>query len=105
MDVIDLAEAHILALNALGDGPSRKYNLGNGQGFSVQEVIQTARDVTGHPIPAEIGPRRPGDPDILIADSTTIKRDLGWKPQYTDLRAIMETAWRWHCDHPHGYAA
>lgn len=103
--VIDLAEAHILALNALGDGPSRKYNLGNGQGFSVQEVIQTARDVTGHPIPAEIGPRRPGDPDILIADSTTIKRDLGWKPQYTDLRAIMETAWRWHCDHPHGYAA
>ncbi len=103
--VVDLAEAHILALNALGDGPSRKYNLGNGQGFSVQEVIQTARDVTGHPIPAEIGPRRPGDPDILIADSTTIKRELGWKPQYTELRAIMETAWRWHCDHPHGYAA
>ncbi len=103
--VVDLAEAHILALNALGDGPSRKYNLGNGQGFSVQEVIQTARDVTGHPIPADIGPRRPGDPDILIADSTTIKRELGWKPQYTDLRAIMETAWRWHCDHPHGYSA
>lgn len=102
--VVDLAEAHILALNAL-DGGSRKYNLGNGQGFSVQEVIQTAREVTGHPIPAEIGPRRPGDPDILIADSTTIRRELGWEPQYTELRDIIETAWRWHCDHPHGYAA
>jgi len=101
--VIDLAEAHILAMRALGDGPSRKYNLGNGRGYSVKEVIQTARDVTGHPIPAEIGPRRPGDPDILIASSDAIRRELGWRPQYADLRAIMETAWRWHVAHPYGY--
>ncbi|HFE65999.1 MAG TPA: UDP-glucose 4-epimerase GalE, partial [Chloroflexi bacterium] len=90
--VIDLAEAHILAMRALGDGPSRKYNLGNGRGYSVKEVIQTARDVTGHPIPAEIGPRRPGDPDILIASSDTIRRELGWQPRYADLRTIIEMA-------------
>ncbi len=101
--VIDLAEAHILAMRALGDGPSRKYNLGNGRGYSVKEVIQTARDVTGHPIPAEIGPRRPGDPDILIASSDTIRRELGWQPQYADLRTIIEMAWSWHVSHPHGY--
>lgn len=101
--VIDLAEAHILAMRALGDGPSRKYNLGNGRGYSVKEVIQTARDVTGHPIPAEVGPRRPGDPDILIASSDTIRRELGWQPQYADLRTIIEMAWNWHVAHPHGY--
>ena len=102
--IIDLADAHILAMQALLDGgESRKYNLGNGRGFSVKEVIQTAREVTGHPIPAEIGPRRPGDPDILIASSETINHDLGWKPQYPDLRTIIEMAWKWHQAHPHGY--
>ncbi len=101
--VIDLAEAHILAMRALGDGPSRKYNLGNGRGYSVKEVIQTARDVTGHPIPAEITARRPGDPDILIASSDTIRRELGWQPQYADLRTIIEMAWNWHVSHPNGY--
>ncbi|RMG98446.1 MAG: UDP-glucose 4-epimerase GalE [Chloroflexi bacterium] len=101
--VVDLAEAHILAMRALADGPSRRYNLGNGRGFSVKQVIETAREVTGHPIPAEVGPRRPGDPAILIASSETIMRELGWRPQYPDLRTIIETAWRWHRAHPDGY--
>jgi len=100
--VTDLAQAHILALKALGNG-SRTYNLGNGQGFTVKEVIETARQVTGHPIPAAVGPRRPGDPAILIASSERIKQELGWKPQFPDLRTIIETAWKWHSTHPHGY--
>jgi UDP-glucose 4-epimerase len=100
--VIDLAQAHILALRALDKG-SRKYNLGNGRGFSVKEVIDTAREVTRHPIPAEVGPRRPGDPAVLVASSDTIRRQLGWQPQYPDLHQIIETAWRWHQAHPHGY--
>lgn len=100
--VIDLAQAHILALRALDRG-SRVYNLGNGQGFSVKEVIETAREVTGHPIPAEIGPRRPGDPAVLIASSDKIRRGLGWEPKYPHLRGIIESAWRWHQAHPNGY--
>ncbi len=103
--IVDLAEAHILAMKALlNGGKSRKYNLGNGRGFSVKEVIETAREVTGHPIPAEIGPRRPGDPDILIASSETINHELGWEPQYPELRQIIETAWNWHQANPDGYA-
>ncbi|MAT96364.1 MAG: UDP-glucose 4-epimerase GalE [Anaerolineaceae bacterium] len=102
--VVDLAEAHILAMREiLNGGHSRKYNLGNGRGFSVKEVIDTARAVTGHPIPAEIGPRRAGDPDILIASSETINHDLGWAPIYTNLRQIIEMAWKWHVANPHGY--
>lgn len=101
--VVDLAEAHILAMRALEDGPSRKYNLGNGRGFSVKEVIDTARAVTEHPIPAEIGARRAGDPDILIASSETINHDLGWKPIYPNLRQIIEMAWKWHVANPQGY--
>ena len=101
--VVDLAEAHILALNAVDSG-SRKYNLGNGRGFSVREVIEAARYVTGHPIPAVVGPRRPGDPDVLIAGSDAIIRDLGWKRQYTKLQQIIETAWTWHQAHPDGYS-
>lgn len=103
--VIDLAEAHILAMRALLEGgPSGKYNLGNGRGYSVLEVIQTARDVTGHPIPAEIGERRPGDPNILIASSESINQELNWQPQYPGLRTIIETAWNWHVANPNGYA-
>ena len=102
--VIDLAQAHILALRALDQG-SRTYNLGNGRGFSILEVIETARAVTGHPIPFEFGPRRPGDPAILIADSEAINHDLGWTPQYPELRAIIESAWQWHQAHPDGYKA
>jgi UDP-glucose 4-epimerase len=100
--VLDLAQAHILALRALGSG-SRVYNLGNGQGFSVKEVVETARQVTGHPIPAEIGPRRPGDPAILIADSERIRADLGWQPRYPNVRGIIETAWQWHSENPAGF--
>jgi len=100
--VTDLAQAHILALEALDRG-SRTYNLGNGQGFTVKEVIETCREVTGHPIPAVVGPRRPGDPAMLVASSEKIRRELGWKPQYPDLRTIVEHAWNWHRTHPHGY--
>jgi UDP-glucose 4-epimerase len=101
--VVDLAQAHILALRAL-DGGSRIYNLGNGRGFSVKEVVDTARAVTGHPIPTRVVGRRPGDPAVLVASSEKIRRELGWTPQYPDLRTIIETAWRWHLAHPHGYA-
>ena len=102
--VLDLAQAHILALRAL-DQSSRLYNLGNGQGFSVKEVIDTARAITGHPIPAEMVARRPGDPAVLIAGSDKIRRELGWQPQHPNLRDIIESAWRWHKSHPHGYEA
>jgi UDP-glucose 4-epimerase len=100
--IIDLAQAHILALWALDEG-SCHYNLGNGQGYTNKEVIQMVRDVTGHPIPVEVGPRRPGDPATLIADSEQIKRILGWEPRYPELSSIVETAWHWHQAHPHGY--
>ncbi len=100
--VSDLAQAHILALHALDRG-SRTYNLGSGQGFSVKEVIETAREVTGHPIPAKVVARRPGDPAVLIAGSETIRRELGWQPRFPDLRTIIQTAWDWHRTHPHGY--
>lgn len=101
--VLDLAQAHILALRALEEG-SRTYNLGNGRGFSVLEVVETAREVTGHSIPAEVGARRPGDPATLIADSEQIKEELGWEPQYPELRQIIESAWAWHQKHPGGYS-
>jgi UDP-glucose 4-epimerase len=101
--VLDLARAHILALEALDDG-SRVYNLGNGNGYSVREVIETARSVTGAEIPAEPGPRRPGDPPTLIASSDKIERELGWTPQYGALEDIIATAWEWHRQHPDGYA-
>lgn len=98
--VSDLAEAHILALSALGNGYGSQgplvYNLGNGQGFSVRDVIETARRVTGHPIPAETHPRRPGDPAVLVASSQKAIRELGWKPRYTALDDIIRTAWVWH---------
>lgn len=101
--IIDLAQAHILALRALDEG-SRVYNLGNGQGFSVMEVIETAREVTGHAIPHVMGERRPGDPAALTADSSKIRAELGWAPRFPELRAIVDSAWRWHRAHPRGYA-
>ncbi len=100
--VSDLAQAHILALQALDRG-SRVYNLGNGQGFTVKEVIETARQVTGHPIPAVVGPRREGDPAVLVASSRRIRRELGWRPRFPDLEAIVASAWEWHRRHPEGY--
>ena len=100
--VVDLAQAHILALGALDDG-SRFYNLGNGEGFTVKEVIDTASDVTGKKIRTEIGPRRPGDPAVLVASSDKIRKELGWAPQSPHVRAIIESAWRWHQAFPDGY--
>ena len=100
--VNDLAQAHILALKALDKG-SRTYNLGNGEGYSVKEVIEAARKITGLPIKAEVGPRRPGDPATLIAGSDTIKRELGWQPRFASLDSIIGTAWEWHRTHPKGY--
>jgi UDP-glucose 4-epimerase len=94
--VSDLAEAHLLALNALESQERVIYNLGNGRGFSVLEVIESARRVTGHPIPAELHPRRPGDPAVLVASSEKAIRELGWKPRYTQLDDVMRTAWVWH---------
>lgn len=94
--VEDLAEAHLLALEALGQGGQHIYNLGNGAGFSVREVIEAARRVTGHPIPAQVVPRRPGDPAVLIASSHKIGRELGWKPRHTQLDSIIASAWEWH---------
>ena len=95
--VEDLADAHILAVEALVKGmESRVYNLGNGEGYSVKEVIEVAEEVVGKEIDAEIAERRPGDPAVLVASSDKIKRELGWKPLYPDLRTIIESAWRWH---------
>lgn len=107
--VIDLARAHILALKAINDrstaeSTSSVYNLGcGGSGYSVNQVLQTAREVTGKTIPARVGPRRAGDPAVLIASSERIKRELGWKPCFQDLRVIIESAWRWMQAHPQGY--
>lgn len=94
--VSDLADAHLLALKALDSHDRLIFNLGNGQGFSVREVIESARRVTGHPIPAEVYPRRSGDPAVLVASSERAIRELGWKPRYTQLDEIMRTAWIWH---------
>lgn len=101
--VIDLAQAHILALEALDEG-SRKYNLGNGQGYSIRDVIQTTEMITGKKIPTTIGPRRQGDPATLIASSETIRQELGWQPKYPDLNTIIESAWNWHKKNPTGYS-
>ena len=101
--VVDLARAHILALGILGDR-SAIYNLGcGGDGYSVNEVIETAKEVTGREIPMEIGPRRPGDPAVLIASSDKIKKELGWRPALQDLKVIIESAWTWMQNHPRGY--
>ncbi|MCC7156409.1 MAG: UDP-glucose 4-epimerase GalE [Bryobacterales bacterium] len=101
--ILDLASAHVLAAEALAERDCMIYNLGNGAGFSIREVIDAARGVTGHPIPAVEEARRPGDPGILIASSERIRRELGWTPRFTSLDAIIETAWKWHQSHPEGY--
>ncbi len=107
--VSDLARAHLLALdaleNALENSSPLIYNLGNGRGFSVREVVEVARRVTGHPVPAVESPRRAGDPAVLIASSEKIRRDLGWQPRFPDLKSIVESAWQWHRTHPDGYRA
>ena len=102
--VTDLADAHILAVDyLLKGGQSDIFNLGNGVGFSVREVIETARKVTGHPIPAKEVARRAGDPAQLIASSEKAKKVLGWNPQHDSLEEIISTAWNWHKNHPNGF--
>jgi UDP-glucose 4-epimerase len=102
--VTDLAEAHLLALDALRRGASPTiYNLGNGRPTSVRAVLDSVARVTGRRVPYEMAPRRPGDPAVLFASSDRIKRELGWTPRYEDIDVIVETAWRWRVSHPHGY--
>jgi UDP-glucose 4-epimerase len=105
--VMDLASAHRLAVERLrtedaGVG-AEAFNLGNGEGFSVKQVIEVARAVTGHPIPATVAPRRAGDPAVLVASSDKARQVLGWQPRYADLKTIVASAWEWHRTHPHGY--
>ncbi len=103
--VLDLAQAHILAVKYLMAGnESNIFNLGNGVGHTVKQVIDTARKVTGDPIKVEMAPRRAGDPATLIASSAKAKEVLGWKPEHDDLEEIIATAWNWHKNHPHGFA-
>ncbi len=102
--VSDLAQAHIKAIDYLiAGGESDVFNLGSGQGFTVNEMIEVARKVTGHPIPVKVSPRRAGDPAQLIAASEKARRVLGWKPELDDVQAIISSAWTWHQGHPHGY--
>jgi UDP-glucose 4-epimerase len=101
--VSDLASAHVLVLQALKEKDKLIYNLGNGRGFSVRQVIETARRATGHPIPALETSRRPGDPAVLVASAEKIKRELGWQPEYSNLEAIVRSAWAWRRAHPGGY--
>ncbi|MFK5922513.1 MAG: UDP-glucose 4-epimerase GalE [Verrucomicrobiota bacterium] len=102
--IADLAKAHLLALESLENTECCHYNLGNGAGFSVKQVIDTAREITGHAIPAETVARRAGDPATLVADSSKIRTELGWQPDYPSLESIIQSAWDWHNQHPHGYS-
>jgi UDP-glucose 4-epimerase len=101
--IADLVTAHLLALEGLRERECLIYNLGSGNGYSVREVIETARRVTGHPIPVNELPRRPGDSARLVASSEKIKRELGWKPEHDELYEILTSAWQWHRSHPQGY--
>ena len=101
--VDDLAAAHVLAIEKLTPGKALKLNLGTGRGASVQEVVDIARAVTGHKIPTRPCPRREGDPPELVANPESAKRELGWVAKHKDMRGIIESAWRWHKSHPHGY--
>ena len=101
--VCDLADAHVLALGAVEPGTVKVYNLGNGEGFSVKQVIDTCREVTGRDIPAEPAPRRPGDPPRLVASAAKAVAELGWTPRFPKLDQIVATAWAWHQANPNGY--
>ncbi|REK16577.1 MAG: UDP-glucose 4-epimerase GalE [Planctomycetota bacterium] len=101
--VDDLGRAHVLALEKLSPGVTLQLNLGTGRGYSVQEVIEACRRATGHAIPSQIGDRRPGDPPELVADARKARELLGWEPEFTELDAIVATAWKWHQGHPKGY--
>ncbi|MBP1589458.1 MAG: UDP-glucose 4-epimerase GalE [Kiritimatiellae bacterium] len=99
--IVDLARAHILALDKHALGP---FNLGTGTGFSVMQIVQACRDVTGHPIPVKMSPRRPGDPAALVAGADKAAQVLGWMPARSDVHTVVRDAWAWHQRHPHGYA-
>ena len=101
--VDDLVEAHVAVAEALADGDQRFYNLGIGKGYSVSEVVAAAKRVTGVDFPVKTGPRRPGDPPTLFANADRVRRDLNWEARWTDIDAIIETAWRWFREHPDGY--
>jgi UDP-glucose 4-epimerase len=101
--IADLVSAHLLALDGLIERDRLIYNLGSGNGYSVREVIETARQVTGHPIPVKELPRRPGDSARLVASSEEIRSELGWKPEHDNLHEMIASAWDWHQSHPHGY--
>lgn len=101
--VDDLGRAHVAALDHLRPGEGIEVNLGTGRGTSVRQVIDACRRVSGHPIPEQIGPRRPGDPPELVADSSKAQRVFNWKPQYTNIESIVATAWNWHKNHPQGF--
>jgi UDP-glucose 4-epimerase len=103
--VSDLADAHLLALRALEHSSRLIYNLGNGQGFSVREVVESARRLTGLAIPVVESPRREGDPAVLIASADKIRGELNWQPQFPKLEDILKSAWEWHRNFPNGYAA
>lgn len=102
--VDDLVDAHLRAMTVLAPGETRQYNLGSGSGYSVREMLDAAAAVTQRDIPTEYVDRREGDPAVLLANSDKAKQELGWEPKYTDMREIIETAWRWHTSHPNGYA-
>lgn len=102
--VLDLAQAHLLALEGLHESGQLIYNLGNGVGFTVRQIVEAARRVTGHPIPLVESPRRPGDPAVLVASSEKIQRELGWHPRFPDPETIIASAWEWYRSHPNGYA-
>ncbi len=105
--VVDLADAHLSALDYVrksNPATTHIFNLGNNRGFSVMEIIKVAEQVTGSSIKVSIGPRREGDSDVLVASSEKIRKELGWQPSYPDIHQIIESAWRWHSLHPHGYA-
>jgi UDP-glucose 4-epimerase len=99
----DLVSAHLLALEALDSADRLVYNVGSGNGFSVRQVVEAARRVTGHAIPVRESPRRPGDPPRLVASSDRIRRELGWRSEHVDLEDMIRSAWEWHKSHPKGY--
>jgi UDP-glucose-4-epimerase GalE len=101
--VDDLAEAHLLALENLKPGAGLKYNLGIGRGYSVREVIRAVEDVSGKKVPVKEAARRAGDPPVLVASCAKVQKELGWRPRYTDIKAIVESAWNWHKSHPKGF--
>jgi UDP-glucose 4-epimerase len=101
--VDDLADAHLLALERLQQGKGLCYNLGIGRGYSVRDVVQAVEKVSGKKVPVKETARRAGDPAILVASSDRIRRELGWRPRFTELEPIVATAWRWHSSHPRGY--